>query len=156
MDHRGLQTAVTEVLLNDFQRHAGLEQVRRVRVSQRMDGDLLLEFELTGDLANRFLDGADLIEILEERLAYYENQDIDVRIAEARIELRLIDGRRTQSTVTKPPNIAAYTRDGDADVIELFLHDRNSFAGSKSATQCESCTWFIGSLEVAHEVQGKG
>jgi hypothetical protein len=67
---------------------------------------------------------ADLIEILDERIAYYENLDIDVRIAEAKIELRFIDGRRTRSVTIKPPNIAVYTRDGDADVIELFLNDR--------------------------------
>jgi hypothetical protein len=67
---------------------------------------------------------ADLIEILDERIAYYESLDIDVRIAEARIELRFIDGRRTRSVTIKPPNIAVYTRDGDADVIELFLHER--------------------------------
>jgi hypothetical protein len=66
----------------------------------------------------------DLIEILDERIAYYESLDIDVRIAEARIELRFIDGRRTRSVTIKPPNIAVYTRDGDADVIELFLHER--------------------------------
>lgn len=67
---------------------------------------------------------ADLIEILDERIGYYESLDIDVRIAEARIELRFIDGRRTRSVTIKPPNIAVYTRDGDADVIELFLHER--------------------------------
>jgi hypothetical protein len=67
---------------------------------------------------------ADLIEILDERIAYYEDLDIDVRIAEARIELRFIDGRRTRSVAIKPPNIAVYTRDGDADVIELFLNNR--------------------------------
>jgi hypothetical protein len=67
---------------------------------------------------------ADLIEILDERIAYYESLDIDVRIAEARIELRFIDGRRTRSVTIKPPNIAVYTRDGDSDVIELFLHER--------------------------------
>ncbi len=65
-----------------------------------------------------------LIEILDERIAYYEGLDIDVRIAEARIELRFIDGRRTRSVAIKPPNIAVYTRDGDADIIELFLNDR--------------------------------
>ncbi len=67
---------------------------------------------------------AELMEILDERIAYYENLDIDVRIAEATIVLRFIDGRRTRSVTIKPPNIAVYTRDGDADVIEFFLNDR--------------------------------
>lgn len=67
---------------------------------------------------------ADLIEVLDERIAYFENLDIDVRIAEARLDLRFIDGRRTRSVAIKPPNIAVYTRDGDADVIEAFLMDR--------------------------------
>jgi len=67
---------------------------------------------------------ANLTEILDERIAYYESLDIEVRIAEARIELRFIDGRRTRSVTIKPPNIAIYIRDGDADVIELFLNDR--------------------------------
>ncbi len=67
---------------------------------------------------------ADLIEVLDERISYFENLDIDVRIAEARIELLFGDGRRTRSVAIKPPNIAVYTRDGDADVIEAFLKDR--------------------------------
>lgn len=76
---------------------------------------------------------ADLIEVLEERIAYYEERDIDVRIAEARIELRFVDGKRSRSVAIKPPNIAGYTRDGDADVIEAFLKDRG-FANGKGIT----------------------
>jgi hypothetical protein len=72
---------------------------------------------------------SDLIEILDERIAYFENMDIDVRIAEARIELRFVEGRRTRSVAIKPPNMAVYTRDGDADVIELFLMDRGYSSG---------------------------
>lgn len=72
---------------------------------------------------------ADLIDVLEERIAYFQDLDIEVRIAEARIELRFEDGRRTRAVAIKPPNIAVYTRDGDADVIELFLRERGFTSG---------------------------
>lgn len=71
----------------------------------------------------------ELIDVLAERIAFYESQDMEVRIAEARIELRFVDGRRTRSVAIKPPNIAVYTRDGDADVIEEYLNARGFTSG---------------------------
>jgi hypothetical protein len=75
-----------------------------------------------------------LIDILEERIAYYQDLDVEVRIAEARLELRFDDGRRTRAVAIKPPNIAVYTRDGDADVIELFLRVRGFTSGKGIAS----------------------
>ncbi|TWU38663.1 hypothetical protein Q31b_37410 [Novipirellula aureliae] len=65
-----------------------------------------------------------LIDVLEERIAAFSMYDEEVRIVEARISLRFADSRRIRSCTIKPPNFAAFGRDGDADVIEDFLRKR--------------------------------
>ena len=57
VDHRGLQAAVTEILLDDFQRDALFQQMRGVRMAQRVRTDLLSEVELVGDQLHGVLDG---------------------------------------------------------------------------------------------------
>ena len=52
IDHRGLQGTVTQVLLDQAQVHAGLEQVRRVTVPERVDRNPLAEAELLAPRAS--------------------------------------------------------------------------------------------------------
>jgi hypothetical protein len=65
-----------------------------------------------------------LADVLEDRLAYYDDFYNEVRIIEARIALTFRDSRRVRMCTIKPPNFATFGRDGDADVIETFLRKR--------------------------------
>lgn len=65
-----------------------------------------------------------LIDVLEERLAMYDGFYKNGRIIEARIALLFADSRRIRMCTIKPPNVATFGRDGDADVIETFLRKR--------------------------------
>ena len=58
IDHRGLQAAVAEILLDDFQRDTRFEKMGRVGMSQRVDTDFFAKVDLVDDLLHRFLHGA--------------------------------------------------------------------------------------------------
>ena len=60
VDHRGLQRAVAEVLLDQPEVDAGLEQVGRVTMSERVDRDGLAESQLADDAAQGALDAGAL------------------------------------------------------------------------------------------------
>lgn len=70
-----------------------------------------------------------LIDVLQERLALYATFPSDIRIIEARIALTFTDSNRVRMCTIKPPNVATFGRDGDADVIETFLRYRGFVRG---------------------------
>ncbi|MEO1615575.1 MAG: hypothetical protein AAFV88_06985 [Planctomycetota bacterium] len=72
-----------------------------------------------------------LIDVLEERLAMYEGLFHDIRIMEAKIALLFADSQRVRMCTIKPPNLATFGRDGDADVIETFLRKRGFADGRR-------------------------
>ncbi|TWU39360.1 hypothetical protein [Novipirellula artificiosorum] len=72
-----------------------------------------------------------LIDVLEDRIATFSSYDEEVRIIEARIALTFADSRRIRMCTIRPPNFAAFGRDGDADVIEDFLRKRGFINGRR-------------------------
>ena len=58
VDHRRLQAAVTEIFLDDFQRHSRFQKMRGVGMPQGMNTNFLTEANLVDDGLHRFLHSA--------------------------------------------------------------------------------------------------
>ncbi len=59
INQRRLQAAVTQVFLDRLEAHAGFEQVRGVRMPQRVTGNRLAKLQLPRDLFEGRLDRTD-------------------------------------------------------------------------------------------------
>jgi hypothetical protein len=57
VNHRGLQAAVTKILLDDLQRDTRFEKMGRIRIAQSVDRNFFAEVNPTSDLLHRPLDG---------------------------------------------------------------------------------------------------
>lgn len=66
-----------------------------------------------------------VVEVLEQRMRMLSDAGREaVRLTEAKFQLTFAESRRSRMVTIKPPNVAIYSRDGDADLMEEFLRQR--------------------------------
>lgn len=91
---------------------------------------LSVKLDLDGEIPEIITDQRDeLIDVLEERMNLFASENVIARIIEAKIALLIDDSRKVRMVTIKPPNVAQFNRDCDADVIEAFLFSRGFASG---------------------------
>jgi hypothetical protein len=63
-----------------------------------------------------------VIDVLDERIMMLKAAGFaEIRLTEAKFRMMFTDSRRTRMVTIKPPNVAVFSRDGDAAIVEQFL-----------------------------------
>jgi len=63
-----------------------------------------------------------VIDVLDDRIMMLKAAGFtEIRLTEAKFRMLFSDSRRTRMVTIKPPNVAVFSRDGDAAIVEHFL-----------------------------------